>query len=358
MILKLLLGALFTWRVVGCAMEEPDTSGALAVDPNSEIEVPEGLTAKDVDHNNDGVVNILDLVIVSKLFGEVDIVDKSPNDTDDYTKLPILPEVIYAKFELEQYAYDLSQGRFINNTDYAEKIQVATRIQVKKSDRDKILKDLTEYGITRSPGTAGYVDDLDSYHFPKIVVKIIDDQGTKKLPQILTALPIVWNGIIQLPRRSLSGMCDLTTGFLADTDVTDIKFFSRNYPKMSGEGMSYGIPITVYYSHNIRNINDYKECDNLDTYHIVKNSLHIGKKLSNNLDNEKYTNAFIRSFKLRFKIPPSKDNMFDHIDYRFLTQGNPYHFDKEPKGRLLMSQFINPSTQQQIKAEHFPEDIE
>ena len=68
---KILFGTLMAWLVTSCAMEEPDTAGVL-VDPNSDTEVPEGLTARDVDFNKDGVVNILDLVIVSKLFGDVE----------------------------------------------------------------------------------------------------------------------------------------------------------------------------------------------------------------------------------------------------------------------------------------------
>ena len=71
MIVKLLLGTLF---VVGCAVggeEEQNTAGVLSVDSNSnEIEVPDGMTAKDVDLNTDGTIDIKDLVIVSKFFGQ------------------------------------------------------------------------------------------------------------------------------------------------------------------------------------------------------------------------------------------------------------------------------------------------
>ena len=70
--IRSLIGILLAGLVVGCAIEEQQSSGALTVDPNSDTVVPEGLTARDVDLNNDGTVNILDLVIVSKLFGDVE----------------------------------------------------------------------------------------------------------------------------------------------------------------------------------------------------------------------------------------------------------------------------------------------
>ena len=66
---KLLLGTLLVGLVIGCAMEDQESSGVL-VDQNSDVEVPEGLTARDFDYNNDKVVDILDLVIASKFFGQ------------------------------------------------------------------------------------------------------------------------------------------------------------------------------------------------------------------------------------------------------------------------------------------------
>ena len=66
---KILFGMLIAWLVTSCSIEEPNNSGVL-VDPNSDTEVPEGLTARDFDHNNDKVVDILDLVIASKFFGQ------------------------------------------------------------------------------------------------------------------------------------------------------------------------------------------------------------------------------------------------------------------------------------------------
>ena len=70
--IKTMFWMLVAGLVVGCAIEEQQSSGALTVDPNSDTVVPEGLTARDVDLNNDGTVNIQDLVIVSKLFGDVE----------------------------------------------------------------------------------------------------------------------------------------------------------------------------------------------------------------------------------------------------------------------------------------------
>ena len=69
-----LIGILLAGLVVGCAVgseEEQNTAGVLTVNSKSaEVEVPEGMTAKDVDHNSDGTIDIKDLVIVSKFFGQ------------------------------------------------------------------------------------------------------------------------------------------------------------------------------------------------------------------------------------------------------------------------------------------------
>lgn len=86
--LKIISGTLITGLAISCAVgtEEPNTSGVL-VDSSREIEVPEGLTAKDFDHNKDGTVDILDLVIASKFIGqdviEADAIAEASGDTDE-----------------------------------------------------------------------------------------------------------------------------------------------------------------------------------------------------------------------------------------------------------------------------------
>ena len=56
--------------VVGCSMEGAEPAGVLSVDSNRGVAVPEGLSARDFDFNNDKVVDILDLVIASKFVGQ------------------------------------------------------------------------------------------------------------------------------------------------------------------------------------------------------------------------------------------------------------------------------------------------
>ena len=68
--LKLLFGMLLAGLMSNCAMEEPESSGALTVDSSSEIDVPDWLTAAYLDLNKDGTIDILDLVIHSKFFGQ------------------------------------------------------------------------------------------------------------------------------------------------------------------------------------------------------------------------------------------------------------------------------------------------
>ena len=90
--IRVLFGTLIAvWLVVGCAMEEPDTSGALTVDPDYDIETPEWLSINDVDHSRDGIINIKDLVLVARFFGQEvpdsDVAktssDATITDTDD-----------------------------------------------------------------------------------------------------------------------------------------------------------------------------------------------------------------------------------------------------------------------------------
>jgi len=68
--LWVVLGILVAGLVSGCDTEEATPAGVLSVDSTSDTEVPEGLTARDVDHNKDGIINIQDLVIVSKFMGQ------------------------------------------------------------------------------------------------------------------------------------------------------------------------------------------------------------------------------------------------------------------------------------------------
>lgn len=66
---RLLISLVTVGAVAGCNMENTEPSGVL-VDPSSDQEVPEGVTVADVDHNDDGIIDIKDLAIVSKFFGQ------------------------------------------------------------------------------------------------------------------------------------------------------------------------------------------------------------------------------------------------------------------------------------------------
>ena len=74
--IKFVLGMLVTGITVGCAMEEPDTSGTLTVDTNRKVNIPEWLSIEDVDHNRDGIINVRDLVLVAHFFGQEVAADK------------------------------------------------------------------------------------------------------------------------------------------------------------------------------------------------------------------------------------------------------------------------------------------
>ena len=65
---KILFGTLVAGLAISCAMEESD-SGTLTIDPNS-AEIHTGVSAEDVDHNNDGIIDIRDVVIVASFIGQ------------------------------------------------------------------------------------------------------------------------------------------------------------------------------------------------------------------------------------------------------------------------------------------------
>ena len=93
--MKLLLVAMVVGLVVGCALEGPDSSGSLSVDPDSDEEVPDWVTIADVDHNRDGIINIKDLVIVSKFFGQEVEAESSSIEryvTSDLCRIHDIPE--------------------------------------------------------------------------------------------------------------------------------------------------------------------------------------------------------------------------------------------------------------------------
>ena len=110
---KLLLGTLLAVLVVGCAIEKQESSGVL-VDPNSDTEVPDWVTAAYLDLNKDGVINIQDLVIHSKFFGqevpEADAIAEASGDIDESSPCGDM-ENRYAQFD------DIT---VTDNTDYRQ----------------------------------------------------------------------------------------------------------------------------------------------------------------------------------------------------------------------------------------------
>ena len=100
--IRLFLGTLLvTGFMAGCAPEvAEEPSSSVLVDTRSGVTIPEGLTVHDVDHNSDGTIDMDDLVIVGKFFGQNvpetgDLAMASDaNNADKY---------IYALMELSQF---------------------------------------------------------------------------------------------------------------------------------------------------------------------------------------------------------------------------------------------------------------
>ena len=329
---KAMFGMLVAGLVVGCAIEEPESSGMLSVDSSSDVEVPEGLTAASLDLNKDGIINIQDLVIMSKFFGQ-EVAEDSAGIGNDGEEFPKLPEFVYIVINLGQVGW-YNGSEYIVEPDYGRNLLMAIRIQVKERNRSEVLKELKErWGNRRIPSPV----DLIVYMFPEVKVKIISDQ---KKP---TKKNYTFNKYNKKETRHLwgGGKC---------------KFTSSTYTQSQHGINSLILPSFFFEIRYIeaKDLSD-KKCNN-DFMEIFHKSLHIGEKLSNNLEDEEYTNIFIRWF--TFKIEP------EPLDRERIKTKITYHFtrydDKEtrvkPYGQLV-HQFLTPSIQQQIKEEHFPEDL-
>ena len=85
--IRVLFKVLVVGLVVSCAMEEPDTSGALSLDPNYG-EPPEGISIQDVDIIKDGFIDMKDLVAVAHFYQQevpdnvAETSETTPNEDD------------------------------------------------------------------------------------------------------------------------------------------------------------------------------------------------------------------------------------------------------------------------------------
>ena len=322
--LKILLVALLAGLVSSCAMEDPDASGVL-VDPNSDTEVPEGLTARDFDFNKDGVIDILDLVIVSKFIGQ-EVVDESPDTTRNGYKLPDLPEVIYTVVELEQYGQ--------TDLTYASNLEVAMRIQVKKQDRIDALRELRKASVFSdydpSDSYGDIFDRLDVYRFPKIQMKIINGQQKPEQKTFAFKEDHV-STRLQLP-------------FLCNKGASTRSWATSSTKDFSNKG-SYGLTLFLYYLNNVKNIQQFRDCEKAyyqggkklnPYYEMIEHGVHIGKEFTGNVEDKIYTDTVIGGIYFAYETVNSRS-----IKYRMRS----------------IYRNMTSSTQQQIKEEHFPEDI-
>ena len=366
---KSLLGILVAGLVVGCAMEEPDSSGALTINPDNDVEVPAGLTARDFDFNNDKIIDIRDLVIVSRFFGQ-EISDESSETTTTGYELPELPEFVYTMVELEQTHWYTAMHIKDDgiNVDYAKKIQVAMRIQLKRLDKDQALDYVQEHNIIRSFPVA--YKHLDGYWIPEIKIKIINDPGTKKLPyENYTLKPAMYNST---PLRSFNEFC-WKNRHLTNEDIENNVVLSRTTAgNLLGDGIARGSirgsahnsRVAIEYILNARNLNHFRETscsceENCDSYHEMEKSLHTGKLLLGSSDDEPYTNAYISQFTFQPLIDNQNTRQQDDDDFLIYKFVSYVPSSGEGIGRLLTSQFIDEpvwTSQQEIIYKHFPDD--
>ena len=352
-----MIGILLAGLVVGCAIEEQQSSGALTVNPNSnDVEIPEGLTAASLDLNKDGIINIQDLVIMSKFFGQ-EVVDETSDTESSGVKLPKLPEYIYAVIELEQIGvWDKNKKDAVVDADYASNLQVAMRIQTQKRDRDEVATDREKAFRSKYKPQAGFADLLDVYFFPEIKIKTIQEHSKKPEEKVFVFNSPPKEYGLQGPFRSL-----MWTWWTPQEGRRD-KFVTYSQTRgITSSGTPSVLFFEILYSNNINNIKELSDVEpspsTSTTVESMKNSLHIGNSLPNNAEGEEYTDTYIRKFILVYNsnntFRNNKNDLYRGLSYKFRRGENEKGY---AQGRLL-HKTMTPALQQQIKAEHFPEDL-
>ena len=330
---KILFGTLIAWLVTSCNIEEPDSSGTLTVNPDYDIEIPEWLSIHDVDHNRDGIIDVLDLVLVSKFFGQEVTVDKSSDTISDSYKTSELPEFIYARVELEQIG---SFGRETRKTvvipEYGHNLQIAMRIQVQKK-------------VTGDP----FKDRFNFYDFPKIKIKIISNQQKPTQKEFtFNNRPSSIGGDTNTTEKYFNEIMSDLEGW-ADRGGCGVERWSQSDTVRNsyfGPDFFFQVMYFDLLVSNIREIKQLEDCPALGGYE----GFHIGKEIVN-----KYTDTQINWIRLDIELDAA-DQIENRNYIRYVFRRFGENHPSKNMGTLL-GQFMTPSIQQQIKEEHFPEDV-
>ena len=170
---RLFWGTLVVGFMVNCAPEAEETSSSLTVNPNRGVAIPEGVTVHDADLNSDGTINMDDLVIVGKFFGQ-DV----PQDLSSSSDLSAADtsEYIYATLTTKKYYASVAEGlpfkdeyealpkevtfAFKFLTKKIDDIYHVVEVTVKPVDENPILSETITQSLTTRIKPA---DSIDNY---------------------------------------------------------------------------------------------------------------------------------------------------------------------------------------------------
>ena len=149
--IRLYLGTLLvTGLCVGCAPElNEETSGALTINPNRGVAIPEGVTVHDADLNSDGTIDMDDLVIVGKFFGQ-DVPQELSQSSD--LSAADTSEYIYALLTAKRHYLPIEGLPFVD--DYKvlpEEATFAFRFLTKKINDSHHVVEVTVKPVGSNP---------------------------------------------------------------------------------------------------------------------------------------------------------------------------------------------------------------
>ena len=212
--IRILFGMLVVGLVTSCAPEvTEEPSSSVLVDTNSGTTIPEGVTVHDVDHNSDGTINMDDLVIVGKFFGqdvpETGDLAMASGDTDESlvesaryyalidfkkrftaVKNPVSPPFLedYNRFPTAKFAF-----RFIFK-DTNEGIPRVIEIQATPAVENPVLKNKITQSLTIQNKK---VIGLSRDYFPKMTIDGGGSLGEVYIFMVTTSLSYISDYIKQ-----------------------------------------------------------------------------------------------------------------------------------------------------------------
>ena len=318
--LKLLLGTLLVGLVIGCAMEEQESSGVL-VDSSQEVEVPDWVTAAYLDLNKDGTVDLLDLVIHSKFFGQD--VSEADTVTNNYLYAVIELHKGYTYSDHEYISKNLSQ---LNEAPLYAKF--AFRFSIEKSD-DGInkIKEIKVKPIDKNP--------LLKSEFSQNILSHYRSSELKDWHSTRNHYDPYGDKVEKFKIEPVE-----VEGDFGEIDI-QVHYIGRFYSEYFDSHRKSGIIRKDMFTYIISAMDGINKEEKEQALWIKKDNMDEG---------------FIWHISIRVKDPRT-DNDFLFFGYKWRSYHNIV-FDHNRGEYVRNENALSKMSSQEIRAEYFPEDIE